>query len=166
MTNKVNIQEAFKLALSMVLMYWLALSMNWDMPKYGALAIVLISLDTTGASFRKGILRIVGTTTGLVVGLFAIAVFSQDCWPMLAFLSCYLLIVAYFMQGSRHIYAWFVAGFLVPLIWSTTYGKVDSAFHYATFRYLETSAGILIYTTISVLLWPRHAGDKFFKTGT
>jgi len=34
MFSKANIQEAFKLAISMVLMYWLALWMDWDMPKY------------------------------------------------------------------------------------------------------------------------------------
>ncbi len=63
-----NMQQAFKLALSMTLLYWLALSLNWDLPKYGALAIALISLDTTGASLHKGIMRIVGTTVGLARG--------------------------------------------------------------------------------------------------
>jgi hypothetical protein len=36
-------QEAFNLASSMMLLFWLALWMDWDMPKYGGLAIQLIS---------------------------------------------------------------------------------------------------------------------------
>ncbi len=42
-------QQAFKLALSMTLFYWLALSMNWELPQYGALAIAIISLGTPKA---------------------------------------------------------------------------------------------------------------------
>ena len=165
MFSKANIQEAFKLAISMVLMYWLALGMDWDMPKYGGMAIILVSLGTTGASLHKGILRIVGTTAGLVVGLFAVAAFSQDRWLMLVFLSGYLLVAGYFMQGSRYGYAWFVAAFLAPLVWASTYGDVGNTFHYATFRYLETSAGIVIYTAVSALLWPRRAGGQLLHVG-
>ena len=54
MTSRIQLQEAFKLALSMMLFYWLALWNDWDLPKYGALAIVIISLSTTGASLNKG----------------------------------------------------------------------------------------------------------------
>lgn len=165
MIGRVHIQEAFKLALSLVLFYWLALWMNWDLPKYGALAIVLISLGTAGASFQKGLLRILGTTVGLTVGMLVVALFAQDRWLTLLFLCSYLLIIGYFIQGSRYPYAWFVTGFLPPLVWSTTYGDVDNAFHYASFRYLETTAGVLIYTCISILLWPIRAGDALNKQG-
>ena len=161
----VRAQQAFKTALSLVLCYWLALWMNWDLPKYGALAIVLISLDTTGASLQKGVMRMIGTTVGLAVGLLGLALFAQDCWLTLLYHASYLIVVGYFMQASRYPYAWFVAGFLPSLVWATTYGKVDNAFHYAIFRYLETSAGIVIYTLVSVLLWPRQAGDQLAQEG-
>ncbi len=161
----VNMQQAFKLALSMALVYWLALSLNWDLPKYGALAIALISLDTSGASLHKGMMRMVGTTAGLALGLLGLALFAQDSWLTLVYHASYLVVVGYFMQSSRYPYAWFVAGFLPSLVWATTYGKIDNAFSYATFRYLETSAGIGIYTAVSVIVWPRHAGDKLNRQG-
>ena len=161
-----RIQQAFKTALSLVLCYWLSLSMDWDLPKYGALAVVLISLDTTGASLQKGVMRIVGTTAGLAVGLLGLALFAQDRWLTLLYLGSYLTVVGYFMQSSRYPYAWFVAGFLPSLIWATTYGKVGNAFHYATFRYLETSSGVIIYTLVSAIFWPRYAGDQLAKEGT
>lgn len=161
----VNMQQAFKVALSMALVYWLALSLNWDLPKYGALAIALISLDTSGASLQKGMMRMVGTTVGLAVGLLGLALFAQDSWMTLVYQASYLVVVGYFMQSSRYPYAWYVAGFLPSLVWATTYGKIDGAFSYATFRYLETSAGIVIYTAVSILVWPRHAGDKLNRQG-
>ncbi len=139
--------------------------MNWDLPKYGALAIVLISLDTTGASLQKGVMRMIGTTVGLAVGLLGLALFAQDGWLTLLYHASYLILVGYFMQASRYPYAWFVAGFLPSLVWATTYGKVDNAFHYAIFRYLETSAGIVIYTLVSAVLWPRRAGDQLAREG-
>ena len=149
----------------MVLLYWLALWMDWDMPKYGALAIALISLDTAGASMLKGILRMVGTTAGLAVGLLGLALFAQNEWLTLLYHAVYLIFIGYFMQTSRYPYAWFVAGFLPSLVWATTYGNVDNAFHYAIFRYLETSAGILIFTLVSINFWPRTAGDQIKGQG-
>lgn len=161
----IRFQHAFKLALSIVLLYWIALSANWDMPKYGALAIALISLDTTGASVRKGMSRIVGTTAGLAVGLIGLSLFAQSGWGILIYHTSFLILVGYFMQISRYPYAWFVAGFLASLVWSTTYGKVDHAFHYATFRYLETSVGVLIYTIVCTMIWPRTSGDSLDRCG-
>jgi uncharacterized membrane protein YccC len=161
----VQTREAFKLALSLALTYALSLWMDWDMPKYGALAIVLISLGTAGASLQKGILRIVGTTAGLAVGMFLLACFAQDRWLALLFMMGWLFVVSYFMQGSPNPYAWFVAGFMVSLIWSSTYMKVESAFHFATFRYLETTAGVLIYTLVSALFWPILARDHLGPQG-
>ena len=93
MTTRIQLQEAFKLALSMMLMYWLALWMNWDMPKYGGLAIVLVSLGTVGASLQKGLMRIVGTTFGLLVGLLTLSLFAQDRWPTTLVLASYLLVI-------------------------------------------------------------------------
>ncbi len=165
MSRQIQLQEAFKLALSMMLTYWFALWMDWDMPRYGGLAILLCSLGTTGASLQKGLMRIAGTTFGLGVGFLAVACFSQDRWLNMLFLSSYLVAISYFMQESRYGYAWFVAGVVPVIVWSTTYMKVDTAFHYGTFRYLETTTGVIIYTLISALLWPRRAGDQLNQQG-
>jgi uncharacterized membrane protein YccC len=161
----VHLREAFKLALSLVLFYWLALWMNWDLPKYGALAIVLVSLDTTGASSAKGIMRVVGTTVGVAVGFLVLGLLNQDRWAtMLAFAS-YLTVIGYFMLGSRYKYAWFCAGFVPLVVWAVNYPRFDSVFYFGTFRWLETTVGILIYTTVSMMLWPRRAGDRLKREG-
>jgi uncharacterized membrane protein YccC len=168
MNRRIWAQEAFKLALSMVLMFWLALWMNWDMPGNGGLAIILVSLGSTGASLRKGVMRIAGTTVGLSVAFLAIALFSQDRWLTLVFFSLYILTVGYLIQWSQYGYAWFVAGFLPLTVWATTYMQPNlgyEAFHYGTFRYLETTSGILIYTLVCALIWPKKAGDQLKRQG-
>ena len=166
MTTRIRLQEAFKFALSMVLMYWLALWMDWDLARYGALAIVLISLSTSGASINKGVMRIIGTVIGCTVGLILVAWFSQERWNMMFALAGYLIFICYFLQTSRYPYAWFVAGFVPLVIWSDTYGAVDNSFHFAIFRLLETVSGIFIYTMVSVLLWPQTAGVQFYQQGS
>ena len=165
MTRRIRLQEAFKLALSMMLMYWLALWMDWDMPKYGGLAIVLVSLGTVGASLEKGLLRIVGTTFGLAVGLLSLSLFAQDRWLNMVFLASYLVVVGYFMQTSRYSYAWFVAGILPPLVWSTTYMKVDTPFTTLfsdTWKPLQVSPSTPWY---ALCLWPRNSGDQLNQQG-
>ena len=160
-----NLQQAFKLALSMTLLYWFVLWIDWDMPRYGGLAIVLISLDTTGASLLKGILRILGTTFGLAIGMLGLSLFGQNEIFSLLYYSIYVVFVGYFMQYSRYPYAWYVAGFLPTLIWATTYGDVNNAFHYTVFRYLETAVGIVIFTLVSMIIWPRNAGGQLNEEG-
>jgi uncharacterized membrane protein YgaE (UPF0421/DUF939 family) len=168
MNRRIWAQEAFKLALSMTLMFWLALWMNWDMPGNGGLAIILVSLGSTGASLQKGVMRIASTTVGLLVAFLAIALFSQDRWLTLVFFSLYLLTVSYLIQWSQYGYAWYVAGFLPLTVWATTYMQPNmgyEAFHYGTFRYLETTSGIIIYTLVCALIWPKRAGDQLKRQG-
>lgn len=165
MTGRIQLQEAFKLALSMMLFYWLCLSMDWDLPKYGALAIVIISLSTTGASLNKGFMRVAGTGLGALAGFVLLSWFSQSPLGMLLATAVYLVITGYFLQTSRQGDTWFNAGFLAVAVWSSSYMKVDTAFHFATTRFLETAAGVLLFTVVSALLWPRTSGPALEKLG-
>jgi len=161
-----QLQQAFKLALSMVLFYWLALWMNWDVPQYGGLAIVIISLGTSGASVEKGLMRIVGTTVGVAVGFLILGLFNHDRWATMLAFAAYLAVVGYFMQTSRYSYAWYVAGFVPLVVWGDNYPNFDAAFYFGTFRYLETTAGVVIYTVVDMVFWPRHAGNQLNQQGS
>jgi uncharacterized membrane protein YccC len=165
MSAHIRLQESFKFALSMVLMYWLALSMDWDLASYGALAIALVSLSTSGASITKGVMRVIGTTIGAVIGVILVAWLSQERWGMMFALAGYLIFAGYFIQTSRYPYAWFVAGYVPLTVWADTYGAVDNSFHFAVFRWLETTAGVLIFSVVSVVLWPKSSGGQFFRLG-
>jgi len=138
-----------------VLFYWIALAANWNLPQYGALAIVLISLDTARASWRKGVLRIVGTSVAVLVGWLLLAMFGQDRWMTMLFIASYLVVISYFMLASQYAYAWCVAGFVAVIVWADTYMNIPQAFYFGTYRYLETVVGVIIYTAIRLLLWPR-----------
>ena len=163
--NVFHLRQAFKLALSMVLFYWLALWMNWDVPQYGGLAIVIVSLGTTGATIEKGMARFVGTTVGVLIGFLVLALFNYDRWALMFAFAFYLALIGYFMQASRYSYAWYVAAFVPLVVWGDNYPHFDSAFYFGVFRYLETTAGILIYTAVDLVFWPRQAGDQLDAQG-
>jgi uncharacterized membrane protein YccC len=165
MTRKEQLQEAFKLALSMMLFYWLALWMNWDLPKFGALAIVVVSLSTTGASLNKGVMRVAGTGLGALAGFVLLSWFSQSPQGMLLGVSLYLAGIGYIMQTSRQGDIWFNAGLIAVAVWSSSYMQVDTAFHFAMARFLETAAGVIIFTLVSMLLWPRTSRQSLQQQG-
>jgi len=165
MNPQVQLQEAFKLALSMTLFYWLALWMNWDLPKFGALAIVVVSLATTGASLNKAVMRVAGTGLGALAGFVLLSWFAQSSTGMLLGVSLYLVAIGYFMQTSRQGDTWYNAGFIAVAIWSSSYMNVDTAFHVATARFMETAAGVIVFTLVSVLLWPRTSGQMLRQQG-
>ncbi len=165
MTQKVQLQEAFKLALSLMLFYWLALTMDWDLPKYGALAIVVTSLTSSGASFNKGVMRVVGTGIGALAGFILLSWFSQSPLGIMLAVAVYLVFIGYFLQTTRQGDTWFNAGLLTVAVWSSSYMKVDTAFHFATSRFLETTAGVLLFTLVSALLWPRTSRAALQQQG-
>lgn len=165
MTLPVRLQEAFKLALSLTLFYWLALWMDWDYPKYGALTIVVVSLATTGASLNKGVMRVAGTGLGALAGFVLLSLFAQSPGGMLLGVGLYLVVIGYFMQTSRQGDVWFNAGFIAVSVWSSSYMKIDTAFHFATGRFQETAAGVILFTLASVLFWPRTSGSALREQG-
>jgi uncharacterized membrane protein YccC len=160
-----HLRQAFKLALSLVLFYWLALWMNWGMPHYGALAIVIVSLGTTGATIERGLARFVGTTAGVVIGFLILALFCHDRWATMLAFSLYIAVIGYFMQDSRYSYAWYVAAFVPLVVWGDNYPHFHNAFYFGTFRWLETTVGILVYTMVDLVLWPIQAGDQLNPQG-
>ena len=161
----IQLQEAFKLALSLMLFYWLALYMDWDLPKFGAMAIVVTSLSTSGASLNKGVMRVVGTGIGALAGFVLLSWFSQSPLGMLLATAVYLVFVGYFIQTTRQGDTWFNAGLLAVAVWSSSYMKIDTAFHFATNRFLETAAGVILFTIVSALFWPRTSGEALQKQG-
>ena len=165
MNRTTQLREAFKLALSMLLFYWLTLWMDWDYSKFGALAIVVTSLATTGASLNKGIMRVVGTGIGALAGFVLLSLFAQSSWGILLGVSVWLVAVAYFIQTTRQGDTWFNAGFVPVAIWSSSYMQLDSAFHIASSRFLETAAGVLVFSLVSALLWPRTSGPTLLQQG-
>jgi uncharacterized membrane protein YccC len=147
-------REAFKTALAVVLAYGIALSMDWEKPMWAAFAVAFISLATVGQSLHKGALRMLGTLVAGVVSLTLVALFPQERWWLMVFLSAFVGLCTYRMGGSKRPYFWNVAAFVSLIICMESVPATEYAFDLAVLRSLETGLGILCYTLVTVFLWP------------
>jgi uncharacterized membrane protein YccC len=154
-------KESIKTALAITIVYAIALYMDWDKPYWAAFAVAFISLATIGQSFNKGAMRMLGTLIAVVVAFTLISLFAQDRWPFMIFLSAYVGFCTYMMGGTRIQYFWFVCGFVSVIICLDAGPDPVNAFNIAILRAQETGLGILVYSLISVFLWPQHSGKDF-----
>lgn len=153
-TLSTNAKEAIKIALAITIAYYIALRYSWMSPTWSAISVAMISLPTSGQSLHKGALRMGGTLLAFVAGLFFLGLFPQDRWLFFISISPYLAFVSYKMTGKDGQYFWFVAAFVSMMI--TTAGtSSEHVFEFAAFRTLETMIGIVIWTLVSVFIWPR-----------
>ena len=147
-------KEAIKTGLAMTVAYGIALSMDWEKPYWAGFAVAMISLATAGQSLNKGALRMAGTLVTTIVALTFIALFAQDRWPFMLSLSAYVGFCTYMMGGKKHQYFWHVCGFVCVVICMSAGPNSTRAFETAMLRAQETGLGILVYSLISIFLWP------------
>jgi len=161
MNRATKFKEAVKTALAMTIAYGIALSMNWDKPYWAGYAVAFISLSTIGQSLNKGAMRMLGTFLAVLIALALIALFPQERWWFMVALSTFVGFCTYMHAGNKYQYFWFVTGFVCVIICLD--GGVNSvnAFETAMLRAQETGLGILVYSLISVLLWPSNSRADF-----
>jgi uncharacterized membrane protein YccC len=156
-------KESVKTGLAMVITYGIALSMDWEKPYWAGFAVALISLATTGQSLNKGALRMLGTLVAVAVALILIALFAQDRWFFMLCLSAYVGFCTYMMGGAKHRYFWNICGFVCVVVCMSAGPSSVNAFETAILRTQETGLGIMVYSLVSIFIWPITAGSDFEK---
>ena len=164
MTMSHDIKESIKTALAMTLAYGIGLQLGWDKPYWAGFAVAFISLATVGQSFNKGALRMLGTVMGAAMALTLIALFAQQRWLSILFLSLWFGLCTYMMAGNRYQYFWFVGGFVSLIIGVDGGPNAENAFAIAMLRLQQTGLGILVYSLVSILLWPNSSRADLDKT--
>jgi uncharacterized membrane protein YccC len=154
-------KESIKTALAMTIAYGIALSMDWDRPYWAGLAVALVSLASIGQSMNKAALRMFGTLLAVVVSLIFIALFAQERWAFILFLSIYAGFCAYMMIGSKRAYFWQVCCFVAVIICMDAGPDPVNAFDTAVLRAQETGLGILVYSLVAIFLWPSRSSTAF-----
>jgi uncharacterized membrane protein YccC len=127
--------------------------MGWQNSYWAGFAVAMISLSTAGQSLNKGTMRMLGTLVAAAASLTLIAWFAQDRWWFIAFLSIYIGFCTYMIAGKKRQYFWYCCAFVCLVICAHAAGQPD-AFSIAVLRVQQTGMGILVYTLVSILLWP------------
>jgi uncharacterized membrane protein YccC len=160
-TPSTRTKEAIKTGLAMTIAYGIALSMDWEKPYWAGFAVAFTSLATVGQSLNKSALRMLGTLVTTVVALIFIALFAQERWLFMLFLSAYVGFCTYMMAGKKHQYFWHVCGFVCVVICMDAGPNSIKAFEIAILRAQETGMGILVYSLVSILVWPISSRADF-----
>jgi hypothetical protein len=126
----------------------------------------MCSLGRVGDSLNKGLLRVFGTLAAVAVALILLSLFPQSRWSFLLALSGYVAFCTYMMGSTTRWYFWMVAGFTVPILTLSTLSAGVSgtaAFTLVSLRAQETLLGIVVYSLVAVLVWPRSSRQTFEK---
>jgi uncharacterized membrane protein YccC len=154
-------KDAFKIALAMVITYAIALSQGWGTPFWAGFAVAFCGLTGVGESLNKGMLRVFGTLFGAVMGLVLLSLFPQDRWAFLIAMSLFVAFCTHMMGGTTRWYFWFMAGITVPIVAVTAEPNALYDFNRAVLRTQQTTLGIVVYTLVSILIWPVNSRGSF-----
>jgi uncharacterized membrane protein YccC len=157
-------RQSVRVALAMVIAYYVSLAMGWDRPHWAGLAVALCSLGTVGESFNKGLLRILGTFLAGSVAMALIILFPQDRWSYLLAATLYVAFCAYMMGHSSRWYVWFIGGYVMTLLALAAGPVGPTVFETVVLRLQQTTMGVVVYTLVATLLWPHRAMAPLIQT--
>lgn len=160
MTLSIPAKEAIKTALAMTIAYGIALAMDWSTPMWAGFSVAFVSLASSGQSFNKSAMRILGTVIAGVTSVCLIGLFPQDRWLFMLALSLYVGFCTYMMGSAKYQYFWFVCGYVCIIVALESGPNSVTAFTLAILRVQETGLGIIVYSVITVLLWRSNSSEK------
>lgn len=154
-----KLKLSIKISLSFTLAYMLPLYFGWPSPSTGAITIMIIAaMDSMGASIQKGLHRIIGSIIGACIGVPLIALFAQDRMLYLISMSLLLTIFLYLYRASKSdATIYMLAAIMIMAVFQESH--FEFSFTYAANRILMISFGVLVYTAVSVFLWPENVQE-------
>ncbi len=151
-----ELKEAIKTGLAFALVFGIAMQAGWMNPYWAGWSVAVIALPTAGESLRKGTLRVAGTLPGCLAALAIHALAPQERW-LFMFLTCSWVFLTSYLMVSRqkNSYFWVMACYVCLVILLSDLDSSANMFESAVFRTVETVMGVVVYTLISVFIWPQ-----------
>lgn len=156
-----NFAFALRTALAAISALAIAYWLNLSDPQWATLTVYLLAQPTAGGAVAKSAWRTVGTVCGAAVGLVIVGLFSQA--PVLLVAAIASLIAIVFYAGARlrnfASYGVLIGGYTMLLIGFEGSADPLNAWSIALDRTSEILIGNACITAVSVLVFPRYAGD-------
>lgn len=159
----VKFRFATKTALSLTLAYIIPMAIGWPQPQTAATTVMLIAATgMVSESLQKGVLRILGTLVGAVIGLSLIMLFPQDRMTYLLLVSLVVSAIIYLYNAYQGDSTLFMLTAVVTMMVFNG-GDAEGAFLYGVDRAYMTAFGVIVYTLVGSLLWPVKSVDNTRK---
>lgn len=164
MQNTEKLKFAIKASLSMVLAYLIPLSQGWTQASTAGITVMLIvSTGGVGESLNKGVMRVIGTVIGAVIGMGLIAVFPQDRLLYLLMLSICVSIPLYLVRAYKGDPSIFMLTAMTMMMVFQE-GEVDSVFLFGLDKTYMTIFAIIVYSMVGIFLWNDKTKETQSKT--
>ncbi|WP_220718760.1 FUSC family protein [Agarivorans litoreus] len=149
---------AIKVALSLALTIFLALSFGWDKPYWaGAVVVIMATTESYGYAKQKASHRLVGTLVGAVLAAVLITNFGQQRELFFLVITTLGAFAAYMSANSAYGYAYKVA-FMVAMIVCLAGGLSELySFQLGILRLQENLLGVVCFSAVFSLLWPESS---------
>jgi uncharacterized membrane protein YccC len=151
-------RQAMITALSCYLATLMSLTAGMENPWWPTLTALLVSNPDARMFWTRGILRILGTVAGCIIG-YNLAVQCED--SMLAQIVALFMLSSSSIYGSlrsRYPYAWFLYGLTSLLIMLNSLSGDTDLYSYAWFRAMEIAMGVVAVAIVEALLARRPVG--------
>lgn len=165
-TNPAHVQFALKVTLAAMFCYFFYTGVDWAGIHTAFITCIFIALETTGATFYKGILRIVGCVIGGVLAFFSIVVLiphMETLASLCILVACIAAIAGWVATGSERIsYAGLqiTFAFFYSLFPGFEEYKPDIDLTNVRDRVFGIFFGLVVMTFVFQYVWPERAVDR------
>jgi uncharacterized membrane protein YccC len=164
-TNPAHVRFALKVTLAAMLCFVLFSAVDWFGIHTAFITCVFISLESTGATLRKGVLRAAGCVIGGLAALFSIIFLiphMETIVSLAILIACVSAIAGWIATGTERIaYAGLQIAFAFYYALFRGFGFApDTDLHNVRDRAVGILLGLVVTTLVFHYLWPERAVDR------
>jgi len=156
------IQHGIKCGLAAILAWWVAQVIRLPNPTWALITVFVLALAPyVGSMGEKGLLRIIGTLIGGILGMLLVGNFADNMLIILGGLALILTVSTWLFGWNRFPYAFFLCALTTLVVVSAGMSNPDRSWSIALHRFLEVSIGVGATLLVNSLIWPRYAQIEF-----
>lgn len=146
---------------ALYLAFWLGL----EEPKWALMTVYIVAQPMAGMTLAKGSYRLLGTLVGASAALIITGLFISTPSVLLLALSLWMMVCTFGSSLLRNFrsYGFVLSGYSAVIIAVPAMLDPAHAFSIALARVTEIGLGIGCSMLVSMLVWPRSAGNSFLK---
>lgn len=155
--DQARVRQGLVAAVSTILATTMALALELQSPWWAAISGFISLMSTGSGSMRRGLLRLVGTIAGALLGFIMARWLPYDLFAFYLFLGAATMLGVTAMQVSPHGLAWLFLTITSILVLLMSLNNPTQAFEIACNRTIEVGVGVAAAIITAKLLQDWHA---------
>jgi uncharacterized membrane protein YccC len=155
--DPVRTRQGIVAACSVMLATFLALLFEVESPWWAATSGFMSLMSTGAGSLRRGLLRLIGTAAGSLLGFIVARWLPYDQFPLYLFVAGITMLGVMAMQVSPHGLAWLFLSITTIMVLLSSLSDPLQAVTVAYYRLFEVGIGVLSAMIVANLLQDWHA---------